>query len=95
MVDANHTQRNYFEQAFQLAYWIHVNKEIAFFVAEDALDALPTVLGKQKKTGDPLESSEGSLSGESEHGPFERRSNSTSYKCCNGWSLRNQNSGNG
>jgi hypothetical protein len=37
----------YFGLAYELAYFIHVNKETACFVAEDALDQLPTMLGKQ------------------------------------------------
>jgi len=37
----------YFGLAYELAYFIHVNKETACFVAEDALDHLPTMLGKQ------------------------------------------------
>ena len=37
----------YFGLAYDLAYFIHVNKETACFVAEDALDHLPVMLGKQ------------------------------------------------
>lgn len=37
----------YFGLAYELAYFIHVNKETACFVAEDALDHLPMMLGKQ------------------------------------------------
>jgi hypothetical protein len=38
----------YFDLAFELAYFIHAHKEVAFFVAEDALDELPLMLGKQE-----------------------------------------------
>src|SRR4030095_6431543 len=38
----------YFGLAYQLAYFIHVNKETACFVAEDALDQLAGMLGKQE-----------------------------------------------
>ena len=38
----------YFSLAYELAYFIHVNKETACFVAEDALDHLPVMLGKQE-----------------------------------------------
>ena len=37
----------YFGLAYELAYFIHVNKETACFVAEDALDQLSAMLGKQ------------------------------------------------
>src|ERR1700731_3626294 len=39
---------DWFAEAFQLAYFLHVDKDIAFFVAEDALDELPVMLGKAK-----------------------------------------------
>jgi hypothetical protein len=45
----------HFNRAFELAYWIHVNKEVAFFIAEDALDELPLVLGSQGKNRQPAE----------------------------------------
>ena len=43
-IDKDHL---YFGLAYELAYFIHVNKETACFVAEDALDQLPLMLGKQ------------------------------------------------
>ena len=43
--------RSHFGLAFELAYFIHVNKELAFFVAEDALDKLGSTLGRQEKKG--------------------------------------------
>jgi hypothetical protein len=49
MTTANGNDLHYFESAFELAYCIHVNKEVAFFVAEDALDELPLMLGNQEK----------------------------------------------
>ena len=42
-------ERELFDFAFELAYFIHVNKEIAFFIAEDALNALSSTLRHQKK----------------------------------------------
>jgi hypothetical protein len=49
MTTANGKGHRYFERAFELAYSIHVNKDVAFFVAEDALGELPLLLGNQKK----------------------------------------------
>src|SRR5205085_862569 len=46
-------EQGYFDLAFALAYWIHVNKDVAFFVAEDALDELPLMLGNQEKNRIP------------------------------------------
>jgi hypothetical protein len=42
-------QQGYFDLAFELAYFLHVNKDIAFFIAEDALEELPSMLGSQEK----------------------------------------------
>src|SRR6185369_15403978 len=47
--------RYYFDLAFELAYWIHVNKEVAFFVAEDALDELSLMVENQEKNRAPSE----------------------------------------
>lgn len=49
MNTADLKDQDYFDLAFALAYWIHVNKEVAFFVAEDALDEIPSMLGNQEK----------------------------------------------
>ncbi len=49
MTTANGKDHRNFESAFELAYCIHINKEVAFFVAEDALDELPLMLGNQQK----------------------------------------------
>lgn len=38
-----------FTQAFELAYFIHAHKEVAFFIAEDSLEGLTSLLGYQKK----------------------------------------------
>src|SRR5689334_1575329 len=54
MSSDNELFRN-FELAFELAYSIHVNKEIAFFIAEDALDQLPAMLVTQQKNRQPSE----------------------------------------
>ena len=45
----------FFARAFDLAFFIHANKEIAFFIAEDALEALTSLLGYQKKNRRPSE----------------------------------------
>src|SRR6185503_6697605 len=45
---ADNKDQLYFGLAYELAYFIHVNKETACFVAEDALDQLPIMLGKQE-----------------------------------------------
>jgi hypothetical protein len=46
-------ERRHFGPAFELAYFIHASKEIAFFVAEDALDSLASTLCHQKKNRKP------------------------------------------
>jgi hypothetical protein len=61
MTTPHSKERHLFELAFNLAYWIHVNKEVAFFVAEDALDALSTMLGRQEKNRKPFEQLRGFL----------------------------------
>ena len=55
MISLSSKDRQLFHLAFELAYWIHPNKEIALFVAEDALDSLPSVLGRQRKNRRPSE----------------------------------------
>jgi hypothetical protein len=47
MTNADNKDDLYFGLAYELAYFIHVNKETACFVAEDALAQLPVMLGKQ------------------------------------------------
>src|ERR1700730_4336939 len=49
MTTDGNTHQYHFDLAFDLAYLIHANREIAFFVAEDALDELPLMLGNQEK----------------------------------------------
>ena len=49
MTASGSKEQDYFDLAFALAYWLHVNKEIAFFIAEDALDELPLMLGSQER----------------------------------------------
>ena len=61
MTTPHSKERHLFERAFNLAYWIHVNKEVAFFVAEDALDGLSTMLGRQEKNRKPFEQLRGFL----------------------------------
>ena len=61
MTTPHSKERHLFELAFNLAYWIHVNKEVAFFVAEDAVDALSTMLGRQEKNRKPFEQLRGFL----------------------------------
>jgi len=50
-----------FKLAFDLAFFIHGNKEIAFFIAEDALDGLSSLLGYQKRNRAPSERLRGFL----------------------------------
>src|SRR5215210_9570669 len=61
MTLAGSKEQHYFDLAFELAYCIHVNKEIAFFVAEDALDGLALTLGRHEKDRKPLERLRGFL----------------------------------
>ena len=53
--DVFRKERELFEQAFTLAYFIHANKEIAFFIAEDAVEGLTSLLTYQKKNRAPAE----------------------------------------
>ena len=46
-------ERDLFNLAFELAFFIHANKEIAFFIAEDSLESLTSLLGYQKKNRPP------------------------------------------
>lgn len=46
-------ERRHFGPAFELAYFIHASKEVAFFVAEDALDSLASTLCHQEKNRKP------------------------------------------
>ena len=55
MSTASNKDHLYLGLAFELAYFIHVNKEVAFFVAEDALDELPLMLGNQEKNRKPAD----------------------------------------
>jgi hypothetical protein len=48
MTSSDNTAHIYFRLAYELAYFIHVDKETACFVAEDAIDHLPMMLGKQE-----------------------------------------------
>lgn len=61
MTSPKEKELRFFDSAFELAYWIHANKEIAFFIAEDAMDKLPSVLGKQNKYRKPAEQLRGFL----------------------------------
>jgi hypothetical protein len=54
-------ERHDFGRAFELAYFIHANKEIAFFVAEDALDGLAWTICHQEKNRKPSERLQGFL----------------------------------
>jgi hypothetical protein len=53
MTTASNKDHLYLSLAFELAYFIHVSKEVAFFVAEDALEELPLMLGNQEKNRKP------------------------------------------
>lgn len=61
MTTSSSKEQNYFECAFELAYYIHVNKDVAFFVAEDALDGLGSMLGHHEKNRKPTERLRGFL----------------------------------
>ena len=54
-------EQDYFVLAFTLAFYIHVNKEVAFFVAEDAVDGLASTLGRQGENRKPSERLRGYL----------------------------------
>jgi hypothetical protein len=53
MRTAGNKDHFYFNLAFELAYFIHASKEVAFFIAEDALDELPLMMGKQETNRKP------------------------------------------
>ena len=55
VTEVSRKERELFEQAFTLAYFIHANKEIAFFIAEDAVEGLTSLLTYQKKNRAPAE----------------------------------------
>lgn len=55
------SERDLFGPAFELAYFIHAHKEIAFFVAEDALDGLATTICRREKNRKPAERLQGFL----------------------------------
>jgi hypothetical protein len=61
MTKSGNKEQHHFNLAFDLAYCIHVNKEIAFFVAEDALEGLETMLGYHKKNRGPSQGLRGFL----------------------------------
>ncbi len=61
MTTSGSKEQHYFELAFELAYCIHVHKEVAFFVAEDALDGLGSMLGHHEKNRKPSERLRGFL----------------------------------
>src|SRR6185369_10490187 len=48
MTTAENTDNRDFAAVFELGYFIHANREIAFFIAEDAMDELPLIMGKQQ-----------------------------------------------
>src|SRR4029078_10479155 len=48
MTIADNKDNLYFDIAYELAYFIHVDKETACVAAEDASDNLPSMLGKQE-----------------------------------------------
>ena len=53
MTTAEYNEYPDFDLAFELGFFIHANKEVAFFIAEDALDELPLVMGKQQGSRKP------------------------------------------
>jgi len=54
MTTSDNTDHIYFRLAYELAYFIHIDKETACFVAEDAIDHLPMMLGKQETYRKPF-----------------------------------------
>ena len=61
MTTVGSKEQDYFVLAFELAFYIHVNKEVAFFVAEDAVDGLASTLGRQGENRKPSERLRGYL----------------------------------
>lgn len=61
MTTAGNREQLYFDLAFELAYCLHANKEVAFFIAEDALDTLGLTLGHQEKNRTPSDRLRGFL----------------------------------
>src|SRR5690348_4556577 len=61
MTTVGSKEQDYFVLAFTLAFYIHANKEVAFFVAEDAVDGLASSLGRQGKNRRPPERLRGFL----------------------------------
>ena len=61
MTPLGNKEKDYFTRAFELAYFVHVHKEIAFFVAEDALDGLDSMLGHHEKNRTPADRLRGFL----------------------------------
>jgi hypothetical protein len=61
MTTVGSKEQDYFVLAFTLAFYIHVNKEVAFFVAEDAVDGLTSMLGRQGENRKPSERLRGYL----------------------------------
>lgn len=59
--NADDKERRQFDLAFDLAYYIHADREVAFFVAEDALDALAWTFSRQEKNRAPSERLRGFL----------------------------------
>ncbi len=55
MTTVGSKEEDYFRLAYELAFYIHVNKEVACFVAEDAVDGLASMLGRQGKNRRPPE----------------------------------------
>lgn len=55
MTTVGSKEEDYFVLAYTLAFYIHANKEVACFVAEDAVDGLASTLGRQGKSRRPSE----------------------------------------
>ncbi len=53
MTASGNKEQYYFSLAFELAYYIHINKDIAFFVAEDALSGLASMLDHYERDRKP------------------------------------------
>ncbi len=61
MTTISSKEQDDFVLAFALAFYIHANKEVALFVAEDAVDGLASTLGRQGKSRRPSEQLSGFL----------------------------------
>ena len=91
---ASAKKRSLFDAAFELAYFIHVNKEVAFFIAEDVIDALPLMLDQHKKNRMPAGRLRGFLKSGERTRPIRKTIEFTELQMFNGWFINTRNLGN-